>query len=181
MVRKSKNLKSVAVQTNLTSDDFEDKDSIVLKDSTIKSTNNCKVITIKQKPKRKSYSYEEKLKVIKLLKYKSTDKVSEELDIDKSLLCRWARDESKIKEFNAHNHNKKLKKGRSAANEEMEERLFSWFCESRADNIPISGNSIKKEALRLSEELGDSSFKASAGWLARWKKRYTVKLQPASD
>jgi hypothetical protein len=56
----------------------------------------------------------------------------------------------------------------------MEKKLFEWYY----SNYIIRGNRIttrdfKKKALELSK---DSTFRASKGWLQKFRKRYIIKL-----
>ncbi|XP_062599444.1 tigger transposable element-derived protein 6-like [Saccostrea cucullata] len=52
--------------------------------------------------------------------------------------------------------------------------VFKWFSTARAKGIPISGPIIQEKALQYSAELQIPGFKASNGWLDRWKNRYSV-------
>ena len=56
----------------------------------------------------------------------------------------------------------------------MEKKLFEWYY----SNYIIQGNRIttrdfKNKALELSK---DSTFRASKGWLQKFRKRYIIKL-----
>ena len=56
----------------------------------------------------------------------------------------------------------------------MEKKLFKWYY----SNYIIKGNRIttkdfKNKALELSK---DSTFRASKGWLQKFRKRYIIKL-----
>lgn len=59
---------------------------------------------------------------------------------------------------------------------EMEMQLYRWFLAQRERNMPISGEMIKQKALNLCASLNISEFKASDGWLQRFKERYGVRF-----
>lgn len=40
-------------------------------------------------------------------------------------------------------------------------------------NIPVDGPMLR-EARLIDEKLGETSFKGTDGWLAKWKQRYSV-------
>ena len=49
--------------------------------------------------------------------------------------------------------------------------VFKWFLSQRGKSIPIDGTFIKEKAMKYAKELDATDFKASDGWLGRWKKR----------
>lgn len=58
----------------------------------------------------------------------------------------------------------------------FEKFLFAWFEEKRLNGESITGPMIQEEALRLNKELGGpADFKASNGWLTRFKKRHGIR------
>lgn len=59
---------------------------------------------------------------------------------------------------------------------EMEIQLYKWFLAQRERNMPVSGEMIKQKALNLCASLNISDFKASDGWLQRFKERYGVRF-----
>lgn len=72
---------------------------------------------------------------------------------------------------------RKKKKLRRPANEDLEKRLYVWFLERRALGDVITDSLIKKKALELNKEFeGSSDFKASLGWLSRFKERHDIRL-----
>ncbi|KAJ4438141.1 hypothetical protein ANN_14080 [Periplaneta americana] len=49
-----------------------------------------------------------------------------------------------------------------------------WFSRIRSQNVPVSGPMILAKALEFAAELGDSEFKASNGWLEKFRKRHDI-------
>ena len=60
-------------------------------------------------------------------------------------------------------------------NEELEKRLFQWFCQKRSQNIIITDNILRTKGQAIGEELEIENFKYSQGWLNRFKKRHLIK------
>ncbi|XP_057296213.1 tigger transposable element-derived protein 4-like [Hydractinia symbiolongicarpus] len=59
--------------------------------------------------------------------------------------------------------------------------LSNWKKESiRTENVPISGNLIKKKALYFSKKLSLEKFQASDGWLDKWKKGFGISFKTIS-
>ena len=63
---------------------------------------------------------------------------------------------------------------KTAAADDVDSATLRWFNEMRALNIPINGPLICQKALDFAKLLGDSNFKASNGWLQRFKDRHGI-------
>jgi hypothetical protein len=59
-------------------------------------------------------------------------------------------------------------------NEKMENLLYSWIQDQQAAGNRLSDRIIRKKALKISKEVGSTSFLASAGWYNRFVKRYGI-------
>ena len=57
---------------------------------------------------------------------------------------------------------------------DLDKAVLSWFNEMRAQNIPISGPMICHKAIDFAKKLGLENFKASNGWLQRFKHRHGI-------
>ncbi|CAH4034363.1 unnamed protein product [Pieris brassicae] len=66
---------------------------------------------------------------------------------------------------------KKLKKPKY---EDLDKAMLSWFHRQRQNNMPISGPLVKAKAENVAQELGLTSFKASEGWLGKFKQRHRI-------
>ncbi|KAH8018507.1 hypothetical protein HPB51_008206 [Rhipicephalus microplus] len=42
--------------------------------------------------------------------------------------------------------------------------VFAWFCEQRANRVPLSGKILQQKALDFASILGHDQFRASVGW-----------------
>lgn len=52
--------------------------------------------------------------------------------------------------------------------------MLSWFNNQRQNNVPISGPIVKAKAEKFAEQLGIIGFKASEGWLGKFKNRHHI-------
>ncbi len=60
----------------------------------------------------------------------------------------------------------------------FEDNLYEWCIRNQNEGICVTGPMIRKKALELAHQVGITTekFKASSGWLDRFKKTYDVKL-----
>lgn len=66
------------------------------------------------------------------------------------------------------------KRHRSGAHTQVEEALFKWFQEKRAQNVPLSGPVLMTKAEDFAKRLGDISLNPNTGWLERFKTRHSI-------
>jgi hypothetical protein len=60
------------------------------------------------------------------------------------------------------------------ANNELEKIPLEWFQQMRSDNVPINGPILREKANEIAFRLNIDNFKASNGWLHRYKMRHDV-------
>ena len=65
----------------------------------------------------------------------------------------------------------KRKNARISSFEEVENATLKWFTMVRDANLPVSGPILLGKAEEFASKLGISDFKASTGWLDRFKDR----------
>ena len=58
--------------------------------------------------------------------------------------------------------------------DDIESATWEWFKRARAMGLTISGPMIQEQALRIAERLNHADFKASNGWLDRFRKRHNI-------
>lgn len=80
------------------------------------------------------------------------------------------------------NCNKKLKrKGKSDLSQEINDTVYEWFTAQRAKNISISGPILQEYARSIAQHLDNAEhFKASNGWLDRFRTRYNISFRMIS-
>ena len=67
------------------------------------------------------------------------------------------------------------KRSRSCEFFDINEALHKWYLLACSKNIYPVGSQLCKKAKEIAERLQRASFKASNGWLDRWKRRYNSK------
>ena len=63
------------------------------------------------------------------------------------------------------------KKMRGCDYEQVDKAIFKWFSLQRSQNVSIDGPILKEKALQFAKSFNFLTFKASDGWLDKWKKR----------
>jgi len=64
--------------------------------------------------------------------------------------------------------------------ENLDQAVFAWYCQQRSNNVPISGPVLKTEADKFARQFGITDFKASEGWLGKFKRRHDIIYGPTS-
>ena len=133
--------------------------------------------------KRVNISITEKYKALqKIEEGKSTKKsVAQEYGIKKNTISTWIANERKIFEaYETGQVNLSRKKLKKSDNKDLDEAVFTWFKNARSNNIPVNGIIIKEKALSLAKRLELRDFRASDGWLYKWKQRHSVTFKAVS-
>ncbi|XP_068671000.1 tigger transposable element-derived protein 6-like [Montipora foliosa] len=68
----------------------------------------------------------------------------------------------------------KRKKMKQSTFPDLDKALSEWFCKVRAMNIPVSGPLLQEKAQYFAEHLGHENFKASNGFLDKFKERHGI-------
>lgn len=70
----------------------------------------------------------------------------------------------------------KRKRARLANDTQLESAVHQWFVQARAEGSPISGTVVQIQAGKFDKALNgeESTFKASQGWLQRFKNRHGI-------
>ena len=61
----------------------------------------------------------------------------------------------------------------------MEAALYKWFVDARARDAPVTSAVLEEKANHLAPLLGNRDFKATNGWMCRWKSRNGIKFKKA--
>ena len=67
------------------------------------------------------------------------------------------------------------KRTRTCEFSDINEALHEWYLLACSKNIYPVGSQLCEKAKQIAEHLQKSEFKASNGWLDRWKKQYNIK------
>ena len=130
--------------------------------------------------KRKKFDISFKLDAISRVKNgeKQCD-MCKDLKINEATLCGWIRSEKSLKETMLQLDEKEGLSRKQLCVEkdaDLDRALYHWFVQERANRSPISGPIVCWKASMLDKEINgeDSDFKASSGWLMRWKTRHGI-------
>lgn len=125
--------------------------------------------------KRKSFTVQEKIWALDKLKNgKHVAQLAREMHINESTLRGWRKEEDKLR----GNRGLMRKKVKTASDGNLDDRLYKWVVEARGRGCLISGPVLRAAAERLDREINglESTFRASNGWLDRFKKRHAIVL-----
>lgn len=134
------------------------------------------------KRKHITLSLSEKLAVLQRLdKGESLQKIAKELNVGVTTIKDWRKNRKDIESHtmtidgeNALKNRKTLKKPKL---ELLDSALWMWFSQERRKGTPISGPILKEKAIILHKKLEvGSEFKASEGWIDRWKTRHGIRF-----
>ena len=127
------------------------------------------------KQKRTSLTLEDRVKVLREGEKKSQRQLAVMFGVSKSQIQQVLK--RKVETMNEYerNSNPKRKKLRFGSEyEDIDELTFRWFERARGSGTPISGPMIQCQAMEFAKNLHKSEFKASNGWLARFKNRHNI-------
>lgn len=139
--------------------------------------------TCKSKNPRKHLTLEEKLKVIKYREQGySLVKIAMEFGIGKSTVHDIVKQKQSLREFIAEREREggcSRKKMRMSDDCALDKAVYFWFIQERSKGTPVSGPLIREKARMLHkvmyQEAPDDAFKASPGWLHRFKQRHGIR------
>ena len=95
--------------------------------------------------------------------------VATKYGVPKNTISAWTKNKDKILSSLEKGQNVKRRKLRAGAQEALEAAVFKWFLNMQSQNVPLSGGIIQEKASIYAKEPNIENFKASNGWLRRWK------------
>ena len=129
--------------------------------------------------KRKDLTLKEKINVLEYAKANKCTQLelAKKFQISQAQVSKLLKNKEKILNAMKCNANPNLKRQRSGKEATVEEALLRWFNEVQALGVPINGIILSKKAADIAQELNISNFKATNGWLCRWKKRNQISFK----
>ena len=134
-------------------------------------------------PKHRSFTVKYKLDAIEWHKDNgaSITKTAKEFAVDRKRIREWLGMEEDLRD---NSHGKDVKKrrlhaGNDAISQELKAGVLEYLLEERAKGYPVTNANLKEKALSLGKDIEDvklNNFKASEGWLKRWKRRNRVSI-----
>ena len=137
--------------------------------------------TLKTRQGRNALSLKKKVEVIKAAKNNpqfSVRRLADLFECGKTQISSLLKNKESILELyetNAASESvSSRKRVRSCEFSDINEALHKWYLLACSKNIYPVGPQLCEKAKEIAERLQQSSFKASNGWLDRWKKRYNI-------
>lgn len=130
-----------------------------------------------KKPTRTRLTLKEKLELIDNYRTLGVDGAVKKYNVCASAVYKIMKTKDELKQQYYSNQNQKTKqKQKECSHDKVNKAVYEWFCQARAKNLPISGTIIQKAALDIAAlpSINDTEFKASNGWLQRFKERHTL-------
>ena len=130
----------------------------------------------KSTAKRSRLSIKEKYELIQEHKrQKSVDELTEKYKCGKTAVYEILKKEKEIVEAFVTTQNIDSKaKSRAPKFDKVDELAYNWLCQALAKKLPVSGPILQQKAKELACELNEVEFKASNGWLAKFKARHNL-------
>lgn len=126
----------------------------------------------------KTLTLAERVQVLKRLENnESQSSVALEFGVNQSAISRIQKNKERITEEWRNNSNPDRKRKRGGKSEDVEIALLRWFSQAHSLQVPVSGPLLMEKADQLAHGLGMTDFKATSGWLERWKARNAIQFK----
>ena len=133
-----------------------------------KEKNNLESHLIMSPARHRSYKLWYKVRVINYRANNSINQTALKFGIDRKLVREWCKNRSVIFSQQAKATRSRCVFHADGKHVELEDTLYTWITEKRAQGMLVNSSSVQLKALELST---DRQFKASNGWLARFLRR----------
>ena len=127
-------------------------------------------------PAKKSYSISFKLKVTEYAVKHGNHAAAKHFEVDRHRVIEWRQQKDKLEKMEKSKR-RLAGGGRKVRYGDIEETLLKWFRERRDAGVRVTGKAMKMEAIRLHKAYGNQSFKASAMWFSRFKRRHNLSFR----
>jgi transposase-like protein len=124
---------------------------------------------------RKSYTIEQKLRIIADAKASDIKQASLKHNIDSSMLYRWMKMEQRLTSAPS-NATRKIGSGRKVGHPLAEQQLRELLAEDLSMGLTVTRADLRDKMLELTAPV-DDRFKASTGWLTGFKRRSNISLK----
>ncbi|XP_064647061.1 tigger transposable element-derived protein 6-like [Lineus longissimus] len=131
----------------------------------------------KPRPARRELQLKDKIKLIKAKdsEGKSCRQLAEMFDIGKTQVSTVLK--RKAEYLDAYEENAPTERKRlnvSSELQDVDDLTWKWFQQARSHSLPVSGPMIQEIARQIALGLDKKDFKASNGWLEKWKTRHNI-------
>ena len=122
------------------------------------------------KRKLKNTKLIQKCQIIRQIEKGMTNKeASEKFGVPKNTISTWMKNKDKLFE-GLEQSSSNAKKMQGCDYEQVDKAVFKWFSLQRSQNVPTDGPILKDKALQFAKTFNFPTFKATDGWLDKWKK-----------
>lgn len=136
-------------------------------------------------PKRRLLTLKEKMEVVDTLgrhKKLSVRDLAEKFNIGKTQAAAIVKNKDKIRSKWVAGENKHQKKSFLKGDGlSVDKMCFEWFARGRSKNTNLTGPMVKARAKEIAKQLGYEGFKASNGWLQKWRIRHNISFKLMED
>lgn len=147
------------------------QEEVSFKSPSIKTTKDEREIK-----ERKRFTFEEKRKILEDARHMTTNEICRKYDIGERSLRKWKANKSQIEDASEDDYLKNAKKMNLCS--ELDDELYTWMQFAQAKGTVVTGTILRQQALIMNTRIGAiKDFKASNGWIDRWKKRKNVTLE----
>lgn len=117
--------------------------------------------------------------ISELFPQESTRKLAEKIKCGKTQIQNILKKKDEILRSFEANSSSNIKRLRGTKNNEIDSTLLEWLRKARSKNISITGPMLQEKAMQISKALDvqPEEFKASNGWLNRFKTRNGIKAK----
>ena len=137
---------------------------------------------IKLTNNRKSYSIQQKIKVINYALKNGRNEAAKHFKLKGSMVSRWIQARNSGKWTETKRNIKKVGSGRKEFYPEAEKKLYDWIIEQRKEGLAVSYAIVRVKMVDILQEqeminiYGNSveNFKASSRWMFAFMKRYKL-------
>ncbi|XP_057299236.1 tigger transposable element-derived protein 4-like [Hydractinia symbiolongicarpus] len=127
--------------------------------------------------KKTVLTIKEKYLALKELEKEGTTKksIAKKYGVPPNTLSYWVKNKSDIfTKYESGQYGVKRQKLSSGKYDNIDKAVYKWFVNARERTVPISGQIIREKALDFAKQFNEPDFKASEGWLDRWKYRQNI-------
>ena len=111
---------------------------------------------------------------------KTKSQVAVKHGIPKKTLSTWLKNKDKIFEGTKKGSNSKRRRLRQGTFASLDQAMFKWLLFVRSRDVAVLALVFQTKATEFAEKMNVENFKASDGWLDRWKKRFSVSFKTVS-
>uniref|UniRef100_A0A2S2NVD0 Tigger transposable element-derived protein 4 n=1 Tax=Schizaphis graminum TaxID=13262 RepID=A0A2S2NVD0_SCHGA len=123
--------------------------------------------------KRKTLCVDQKVSLIRAIeKGEKKSDVGKRFGFSPSTVATIWKNKDKI--LQAETERSSCKRIRKPKFEDLDQAMLTWFHKQCSNNVPISGPVLKTKAEHFAQQFGIIDFKASEGWLGKFKQRHNI-------